>query len=142
MKTRSAVCLAIFIVAYAALYPGLTRILFSAYAGGFLGFTLVDIKKSTFGTIHMLMKEECYMAAYTILICSVVAPFIKLTVLVISACSLPKYKRPRPAVIAAIPWVRKISKWATVDAFTATLFVGFFCNSETLKVKLHTGIAS
>jgi uncharacterized paraquat-inducible protein A len=138
MDLRSVSSIAVFIVGYIALYPGLTRLLFTAHAE-FFGQVLVDIRKSTFGAVHLLLENQCNLAAYTILVCSVMAPFMKLVILLLSVLTMKIQKGPGRASIAAITLVRRISKWATVDAFTASLFVGFFCDSSLLQVDLHEG---
>jgi len=138
MHLRSAVCVTLFVVAYILLIPGLTCLLFSAKAS-FMGMTIVDMEKSTFGAIHLLMEKGRYVAALTILICSVIAPFVKLVVLLVCAYHSSGQEAAGPRVSSAIESVRRISKWATVDAFTASIFVGFFCNNPVLQVNLHKG---
>lgn len=101
--------------------------------------TVVDIEKSTFGMIHMLMDNHKWLAAITILTCSVVAPFVKLAVLLV--CAYLSWGRDSltPEVCTAITAVRRISKWATIDAFTATMILGCFCANDVIEVHLHSG---
>merc|ERR1719428_393417 len=84
MKPRSIVSVLFFSLAYILLIPGLTCILFSAKAS-FMGMTVVDMEKSTLGAIHLLMEKGRWGAAITILVCSVLAPFLKLAVLLVCA---------------------------------------------------------
>lgn len=138
MDRRSVVCAGFFTVAYILLIPGLTCLLFSAKAS-FLGVTVVDLEKSTFGAIHLLTQKGRWLAALTILLCSVVAPFLKLAVLLVCVYCTQVRGYAGPGVSSAITVVRRISKWATVDAFTASIFVAFFCNNPMLQVSLHKG---
>jgi uncharacterized paraquat-inducible protein A len=111
--------------------------LFSAKAS-FMGMTVVDMEKSTLGAIHLLMEKGRWGAAITILICSVVAPFLKLAVLLV--CTYYSQRQNAGSRVAsAITLVRRISKWATVDAFTASIFVSFFCSNPVVQVGLHRG---
>lgn len=104
-----------------------------------MGQTIVDVEKSTFQAIHLLFDKGRWLAAATILICSVVAPFLKLAVLLVCAYLSWGQETTRPGVDIAISSVRRISKWATVDAFTASVFVAFFCDNAMLNVGLHKG---
>lgn len=103
------------------------------------GISLVDIEKSTLTAIRLLFDEGRWPAALTILMCSVVAPFVKLAVLLVCAFSVNVKGYAGPEVSSAITAVRRISKWATVDAFTASILVAFFTSNATLKVELHRG---
>jgi len=138
MNLRGVLCLAAFIVAYSCLIPGLTCLLFSAKAAP-MGFTVLDIQKSTLGAVHMLFDKGRYVAASVILVCSVIAPFVKLAVLLVCSCYMWGQDNVGPAVVTAIKAVRRISKWATVDAFTAAILYAFFCQNSVLKVELHKG---
>lgn len=103
-----------------------------------MGMTVVDMEKSTLGAIHMLMDKGRWGAAITILVCSVIAPFLKLAVLL--ACAFYSSRQNTgDRVASAIIGVRRISKWATVDAFTALIFVSFFCENPVVHVGLHRG---
>jgi len=132
------VCGIVFTVAYILLIPGLHCLLFSAKASMF-GMTFVDLEKSTLTSIKLLMEEGRYPAAFTILICSVIAPFVKLAILLVCVYCIQVRGNAGPKVSSAIAFVRCISKWATVDAFTASILVAFFCNSPILQVSLHKG---
>jgi uncharacterized paraquat-inducible protein A len=137
MNVRSLSCVVLFIIAYILLIPGLTCLLFSAKAEVF-GMTVVDMEKSTLGAIHLLYENGRWPAAAIILLCSVFAPFCKLAVLLVCAYLMSR-GNTGPAVCSAITAVRRISKWATVDAFTASILVAFFATSNVLHVELHKG---
>jgi len=103
-----------------------------------MGMTIVDMEKSTLGAIHLLFEKGRWGSAITILICSVIAPFVKLAVLLV--CAFCNYRQNAGSRVAsAITGVRRISKWATVDAFTALIFVSFFCKNPVVQVGLHRG---
>jgi uncharacterized paraquat-inducible protein A len=138
MQPRNAACIAAFTAAYILLIPGLHCLLFSAKASMF-GMTFVDMEKSTFGAIHLLMEKGRWLAALTILVCSVIAPFLKLAVLLGCVWSMQVQGSTSPAISYAISAVRRISKWATVDAFTASILIAFFCNNWLIHVNLHQG---
>jgi len=103
-----------------------------------MGMTVVDMEKSTLGAIHLLMDKGRWGAAITILICSVIAPFLKLAVLLVSAFYSCR-QQTSDRLASAITGVRRISKWATVDAFVALMFVSFFCENPVVHVGLHRG---
>jgi uncharacterized paraquat-inducible protein A len=99
----------------------------------------ISIEKSTIQAISMLNEKERYVASTTILVCSVIAPFVKLAVMLLCAYFMWSYEKPGPAVNSMIAGVRRISKWATVDAFTASIFVGLFASAQGVTVNLHRG---
>lgn len=138
MQLRSFLCVILFVIAYICLIPGLTCLLFSAKAEIF-GITMVDLEKSTVGAIRLLFDHGRWPAALTILICSVVAPFLKLAVLLVCVYAMQVRGSSGPVISFAITAVRRISKWATVDAFTALILVAFFTDSSILQVNLHKG---
>jgi uncharacterized paraquat-inducible protein A len=57
----------------------------------------------------------------------------------ISSFFMWKYEQPGPAVNSMIVAVRRVSKWAIVDAFTASIFVGLFTGVKGVSVNLHIG---
>jgi uncharacterized paraquat-inducible protein A len=142
MALRTTVCVAVFVIAYILLIPGLTMHLFSAKAV-MLGQTVIDLEKSTLGALRMLFEKERYGAAVTILVCSVIAPFAKLAVMVVAAFVQRSYDGKSQYVSPAITAVRRVSKWATVDAFTAASLVALFSNVTmplgSIDVQLHEG---
>jgi uncharacterized paraquat-inducible protein A len=138
MHLRTVACAAVFATAYILLIPGLTCLLFSARAT-FMGQEAFDIQKSTVQAISLLTEKERYGASITILVCSVLAPFLKLAVMFRTAYFMWKYEQPGPSVNSMIAGVRRVSKWATVDAFTASMFVGLFSSVEGVTVNLHKG---
>lgn len=136
MRLRAVACVTVFVAAYILLVPGLTCLLFSAKAPMF-GY---DIQKSTMQALTLLQDKGRYIAATTILVCSVLAPFFKLAVMLICAYFMWNYETPGPSVNSMIAGVRRVSKWATVDAFTASIFVGLFSGMGGLiTVSLHNG---
>mmetsp|Transcript_85155 Transcript_85155/g.133076 ORF Transcript_85155/g.133076 Transcript_85155/m.133076 type:complete len:347 (-) Transcript_85155:81-1121(-) len=140
MHVRAVACVAVFVAAYVLLIPGLTCLLFSAKAS-MAGAELFNIQKSTVEAISLLNEKERYVASTTILVCSVLAPFLKLAVMFTSAYFMWKFDQPGPSVNSLIVGVRRVSKWATVDAFTASIFVGLFSGIKQVDVtvNLHTG---
>lgn len=142
----SAVCITLLVAAYALLIPGLIATLFSAKAS-FFGIVLVDLEKSTIGTIHLLATERKWIPAGIILFFSVLAPFAKL--FMILACWIQhQQKQPSDSVVkpcthfklaGCIAAVQRVSKWATVDALAAMIVVGFFCGKPLVTVELHSG---
>eukprot|EP00747_Dinoflagellata_sp_TGD_P211419 gnl/TRDRNA2_/TRDRNA2_84650_c0_seq1.p1 gnl/TRDRNA2_/TRDRNA2_84650_c0~~gnl/TRDRNA2_/TRDRNA2_84650_c0_seq1.p1 ORF type:complete len:359 (-),score=62.76 gnl/TRDRNA2_/TRDRNA2_84650_c0_seq1:56-1132(-) len=130
-----------FVLAYLLLVPGLFCTLFSAKAT-FMGITVLDMEKSTFGTIDLLMGKGKWVPALTILFFSVIMPVVKMFVLLAySYCAnLRGEGTGRGNSLAdAVVFVQWVSKWATIDAFAAATIVGFFCTRPLLKVELHDG---
>jgi|Transcript_57554 uncharacterized paraquat-inducible protein A len=138
MNSQIVACAAVFILAYILLIPGLTCLLFSAKAS-FMGVEAFNIQKSTIEAIRMLNEKERYGAAGTILVCSVLGPFIKLAIMLTSAYFMWRYEQPGSWVNSMIVGIRRVSKWAAVDAFTASIFVGLFSGVEGVTVNLHRG---
>lgn len=129
-------CVALYTTAYLCLIPGLTSTLFTAKAEMF-GFTLLDMEKSTVGTVRLLIDQQMWLPAIIILIFSVLMPFIKLFMVLAYVVMLQRGLRSQAATVEK--WLKHISKWATVDAFAAVLVVGCFANQPPLQVQLHTG---
>eukprot|EP00930_Biecheleria_cincta_P037384 TRINITY_DN25657_c0_g1_i1.p1 TRINITY_DN25657_c0_g1~~TRINITY_DN25657_c0_g1_i1.p1 ORF type:complete len:352 (-),score=52.75 TRINITY_DN25657_c0_g1_i1:182-1237(-) len=141
---RTICAVVLFIASYALLAPGLTATLFSMKADvKFLGTTMpvLDITKSTIGTISHLYEGNHFLAAGLICLFSVFVPFFKLAVIVLTlgriACSKEHNGSQTQLLIAGI---QAVSKWATVDAFCIMTFAAAFAalpNESSLSVDLH-----
>jgi len=124
------ICLVVLTGAYAFLVPGIVTKMFSAKA--VVGASVVlDIEKSTLGLISLLFGQGMWVPALIILLYSVMMPFAKLFALVLHLW---------PGNWISVRVVQKISKWATVDVFTAATICGFFCQPHMyLEINLHDG---
>lgn len=118
--------------AYALLVPGIVTKMFSAKA--VVGASVVlDIEKSTVGLISFLFGQSMWLPALIILLYSVVMPFAKLLIFL-------HHLRPSCSAVPHPRLVQKISKWATVDVFTAATICVFFCQPHLyLEINLHDG---
>jgi len=138
MQLRAIVCIVFFVIAYIALIPGLMSTLFTAKASMF-GFTIVDMQKSTIGTIRLLYGEGRYTPAAIIFIFSVIMPFVKLAALIFHCVSTRRGAPPAEQHASLISGLQAISKWATVDIFAAAMLVAFLRTVQIVEVDLHEG---
>eukprot|EP00418_Pyrodinium_bahamense_P035414 CAMPEP_0179156260 /NCGR_PEP_ID=MMETSP0796-20121207/76170_1 /TAXON_ID=73915 /ORGANISM="Pyrodinium bahamense, Strain pbaha01" /LENGTH=326 /DNA_ID=CAMNT_0020857829 /DNA_START=32 /DNA_END=1009 /DNA_ORIENTATION=- len=131
---RFVACCALFAVSYACLLPGLCLLLFSAKAEiDMFGkkMTIVDLEKSTLGTVKLLYDAGAHIPLWAILTFSVVMPFVKLAALLHFALAQTS--------TLALLFAQHISKWATIDAFAAAALIAFFTGQPMLHVDLHAG---
>ncbi|CAE7300144.1 dnaJ [Symbiodinium natans] len=137
ISMKTLLCLITLTAAYAFLVPGIVTKMFSAKA--VVGASVVlDIEKSTLGLILLLHQNGMWLAALIILGYSVLMPFAKLVVLI--SYAHPALRISGLASPGAVRAVQKISKWATVDVFTAGTICGLFCQPHLyLEIKLHDG---
>jgi len=136
-----AVAVSLFLGSYALLLPGLTATLFSLKAEmHFLGtaIPMLDLTKSTIGTIVHLHDEGHTLPALLIFLFSVLVPLVKLLALILATM---RWGSDGEHLLASVQWV---SKWATVDAFCimtfAAAFIGMPANSAlSVNLQLHRG---
>eukprot|EP00440_Ansanella_granifera_P013700 gb/GFBE01014887.1/.p1 GENE.gb/GFBE01014887.1/~~gb/GFBE01014887.1/.p1 ORF type:complete len:356 (+),score=67.72 gb/GFBE01014887.1/:1-1068(+) len=144
LQTAAAVTL--FVGAYVALVPGLIDDLFSLKAEvEFFGarMPVVDLTKSTVGTIKHLMEEKHPLPAALILLFSVVIPFLKLAVVLLAFGRGLFSSTKRSPTQHLVHGLQEVSKWATVDAFCvmtfAAAFSGMSSSSLMLDLELKRG---
>lgn len=155
--TRTLASIGLFVAAYSLLLPGLYATLFTAKAE-FFGMTVLEMEKSTIGTVRLLLEAGRWLPAGIILVFSIIMPFVKLVVVLAYAAlqyqagntqsgsesrllSLGPALWPQrhDCIISMRTFLQRSSKWATVDVFAAVLFVGCFSGKPALQVQLHTG---
>lgn len=95
---------------------------------------VLNITKSTLGTVHHLANEHYWLPALLILVFSVLLPFVKLAAMIWAFRALKTGGRSR-----LVNSVRTVSKWATVDAFTVMTFAAFLAGNANAHVTLHIG---
>lgn len=147
-SSRSIWALVLFVASYALLLPGLGATLFSMKAEVKLFGTsmpVLDITKSTIGTISHLYEGHHYIAAALICLFSVFIPFFKLAAVVLAFRRMagPKENNGSQAQLL-IAGLQTVSKWATVDAFCIMTFAAAFAalpsaSSLAVDLHLHTG---
>ncbi|CAE7194171.1 dnaJ, partial [Symbiodinium necroappetens] len=137
ISMKTLLCLIALTAAYAFLIPGIVTKMFSAKA--VVGASVVlDVEKSTLGLIVMLFQNGMLLPALIILGYSVLMPFAKLVVFI--SYAHPALRIRGLSSPGAVRAVQKISKWATVDVFTAGTICGLFCQPHLyLEIKLHDG---
>jgi len=131
---QSMLCIALFVLSYVFLFPGLCMLLFSAKAEiDFFGMhiKILDLEKSTLGTVKLLYDSAAYFPMLAILVFSVTMPFVKLFAVLLFVAG-----KASGSILCA---VKKVSKWATIDAFAAAALVAFFDSQNHLHVDLHAG---
>lgn len=141
VSPRWVCCVALFLLSYAVLIPGLFDDLFSLKAEMF-GMSMVDITKSTVGTIGHLYNENFHLAALLVLLFSVVVPVLKLVAVLIAARRIYSEEDGKDAdrLVSGLQW---ISKWATVDAFCVMTFAAAFsvlpASAVKVDLQIHRG---
>lgn len=127
----------LFFLSYGVLIPGLIAPLFTVKASIKLfgmEMPVLNITKSTMGTVHHLYSEHYPLPATLILIFSVLLPFVKLAAMLWAFRAFRAGGRTR-----LVDSVRTVSKWATVDAFTVMTFAGFLAGHNNTEFTLHVG---
>lgn len=137
ISMKTLLCLIALTAAYAFLVPGIVTKMFSAKA--VVGASVVlDVEKSTLGLIVLLFQNGMLLPALITLGYSVLMPFAKLVVFM--SYAHPALRVRGLSSPGAVRAVQKISKWATVDVFTAGTICGLFCQPHLyLEIKLHDG---
>lgn len=133
-KFQNALSTLLFALSYIILFPGLCMLLFSGKAELDLfgiHMTIWKLEKSTLGTVKLLYDSAAYVPMLAILIFSVTMPFVKLFAVLLFAAG-----RASGSMLCAI---KKVSKWATIDAFAAAALVAFFDSQNHLHVDLRAG---
>jgi len=131
---QNMLCAALFVLAYISLVPGLCMLLFSGKAEvDFFGIhmTVWHLEKSTLGTVKLLYESTAYVPMLAILVFSVTMPFVKLFAMLFFAAG-----KMSDSMLCAI---KKVSTWATIDAFAAAALVAFFDSQNHLHVDLRAG---
>ena len=139
MKGRNLIALALVLVSFGLVIPGLTRPLITITASiGFRGTTLnlFEETRSIIQTIRNLHESGNDFVAGLILLFSVVVPFAKGVLL--GVILLIKSPSARYRIFG---FVRDISKWAMADVFVVGVYVAFLSAKATdnLDAQLHGG---
>jgi len=137
---QAALAATLFVSSYAFLAPGLTATLFSLKADiRFMGAAMpvLNLSKSTIGTILHLYDGSHLLPAGLIFVFSVLIPFLKLAVLLLAA------SRKGSDSEHLVRGLRGVSKWAAVDAFCimtfAAAFGGMPAGAFSVDLQLHRG---
>ena len=139
MKGRNRIAVAMIVVSFIVLYPGLTRDLVTLNASlSFMGqdVELFNDTRSILGTVDGLFESGNPLVASLILFFSVIVPFIKGALLLIAM-----RMRHGAAQWRIFSFVRGISKWAMADVFVVGVYIAYLSAKATdnLDATIHEG---
>eukprot|EP00931_Biecheleriopsis_adriatica_P118171 TRINITY_DN93627_c0_g1_i1.p1 TRINITY_DN93627_c0_g1~~TRINITY_DN93627_c0_g1_i1.p1 ORF type:complete len:356 (-),score=55.09 TRINITY_DN93627_c0_g1_i1:140-1207(-) len=145
LSLRGICCVTLFLLSYAILIPGLFDELFSFKADMMVfGFSsnIADISQSTVGTVRHLYNLHYHLAAFLVLLFSVIVPALKLIATIIAACRIYSDCEDKDAE-HLVRGLQSISKWATVDAFCVMTFAaalgGISAGVVSIDLQIHRG---
>jgi len=128
-KTRNIIALALIVLSFAVLYPGLTGELITITASWQVFGRTIELfnqTRSIIQSIRSLHESGNDFVAGLILLFSVVVPFVKGLFLV-----LVMIIRAPAARYSIFGFVRNISKWAMADVFVVGVYVAFLSARAT-----------
>jgi len=135
LSKRNWFALALIVVSFGLLYPGLTDDLITISVS-FGGLQLMNETRSILGTVRSLHESGNDIVAGMIFFFGVMVPFIKAGILFIVLAMRQSRMRYR-----LFGFVKAISKWAMSDVFTVGVLVAFLSAkaTEAMDAKIERG---
>lgn len=139
MKPRNIIAVALLVLSFIVLIPGLIRPLITITASiAFMGQTreLFTETRSIIQTIRSLHESGNNFVAGLILLFSVIVPFVKGALLIAAM-----FLRNVVTRFRLYHFVRAISKWAMADVFVVGVYVAYLSAKATdnLDAEIHIG---
>lgn len=139
MKTRNIIAIALLVLSFVVLIPGLVQPLITIQASvSVLGQTteVFSDTRSIVQTVQSLHDSGNDFVAGLILLFSILVPFIKGILLILSMLLGSQVARFR-----LFTFVRNISKWSMADVFVVGVYVAFLSARATdnLDAEMHSG---
>jgi len=139
MRARNVVAVSLIVLSFVLLIPGLTKPLITISASVTLMGRTIELFKQTrsiLQSIRTLHESGNDFVAGLILLFSVIVPFAKGTLLLLSLVLRSPALRYR-----IFAFVRSISKWAMADVFVMGVYMAFLAAKATdnLDAELHSG---
>ena len=138
MQLRNIIALALVLISFIVLYPGLTQPMITIKVSfSILGTTqeLYKQTRSIIGTVRSLHESGNDFVAGLILLFSVLVPFVKGALL---GLAVVLRGTARQKIVSV---VRAISKWAMADVFVVGVYIALLASNATdnLDAVLHAG---
>ncbi|MDX1567585.1 MAG: paraquat-inducible protein A [Longimicrobiales bacterium] len=139
MKTRNIIAIVLLVLSFVVLVPGLIRPLITINASvSVLGqeMEVFSDTRSIVQTVQSLHESGNNFVAGLILLFSILVPFIKGILLILSMVLGSQVARFR-----LFTFVRNISKWSMADVFVVGVYVAFLSARATtnLDAQVHSG---